>query len=77
MNHSVKGKAVMQGIKRRNTRSLGLSSVKQEESRINYGGTRKSKVIPLNSLLVEGRGICFLGPGEEVSREESVTVGEK
>lgn len=65
VNHSIKGKAVMQGMREGTQGLLGCRSVKQEESWIYYRGVIKSKVIHFNFLLEEGRGICFLGLGEE------------
>lgn len=77
VNHSVEGKPVMQEIREGTQGLLGAEQLNRRGPESIMEKLIKSKVIPFNSLLKEGRGVCFSGRGAGVSRAESVTVGEK
>lgn len=77
VNHSVEGKAVMQEIRERAQGLLGAEQLNRRGPESIMEELIKSKVIPFNSLLEEGRGICFSGQEAGVSRAESVTAGGK
>lgn len=63
VNHSIKSEAMMQGIVEETQGFLSYRSVKQEESWIYYGGMIKSKDIPFDFLLEEGKEFVFWGKG--------------